>query len=153
MDLIVWRHAEAEDASPEGGDLARSLTPRGQKQAARMGAWLSQRLPRDATIWASPAKRTMQTAMALNRNFRMNPALAPDADVQSLLDLAHWPQGKGAVVVVGHQPTLGQAVSKLLGMQVPDVSVKKGSVWWLRYRARDGVGQTVVVTVQTVDML
>ena len=36
MDLILWRHAEAEEAAPGGGDSERELTPRGEKQALRM---------------------------------------------------------------------------------------------------------------------
>ena len=42
MELILWRHADAEDGLP---DLSRRLTPRGIKQAERMAAWLLQRLP------------------------------------------------------------------------------------------------------------
>ena len=45
MDLILWRHAEAEEAQDGGDDLARPLTPRGEKQAARMAAWLDRQLP------------------------------------------------------------------------------------------------------------
>ena len=33
MDLILWRHAEAEPGEP---DLERALTPKGVKQARRM---------------------------------------------------------------------------------------------------------------------
>ncbi len=33
MDLLLWRHAEAEDGTP---DLKRKLTPRGEKQARQM---------------------------------------------------------------------------------------------------------------------
>jgi phosphohistidine phosphatase len=40
MDLILWRHAEAQDESENGDDLQRSLTSRGEKQAARIAAWL-----------------------------------------------------------------------------------------------------------------
>ena len=38
MDLILWRHAEAEELAEAGDDLARALTSRGEKQAARMAA-------------------------------------------------------------------------------------------------------------------
>lgn len=37
MDLILWRHAEAEDGS---NDLARTLTRKGQQQTGQMAAWL-----------------------------------------------------------------------------------------------------------------
>ena len=30
MDLILWRHAEAEDVEDGSEDLARALTPRGE---------------------------------------------------------------------------------------------------------------------------
>jgi len=54
MDLILWRHAEAEDlhegGPQEGSDLHRSLTSRGEKQAARMAAWLDRQLPEGARI-------------------------------------------------------------------------------------------------------
>jgi len=41
MDLILWRHADAESASP---DSARKLTERGQVQAGRVSIWLKPRL-------------------------------------------------------------------------------------------------------------
>lgn len=153
MDLILWRHAQAEDVALDGTDMGRTLTKTGQKQAARMGAWLHRQLPRDAVIWASPARRTLQTALALNRRFTTHTSIAPEANVAKLLELAQWPHCKAAVLLVGHQPTLGQTVVQLLGMQVSELSVPKGSVWWLRYRERAGVGQTVVVAVQTAEML
>jgi phosphohistidine phosphatase len=55
--------------------------------------------------------------------------------------------------VVGHQPTLGQVVARLLGLTEQECAVKKGALWWLRYRERDGQGETVVVTVQSPDLL
>jgi len=36
MELILWRHAEAEDAVG-GDDMARALTKHGRKQAERVG--------------------------------------------------------------------------------------------------------------------
>lgn len=64
MDLILWRHAEAEDwpeDDPQGSrGLERSLTPRGEKQAARMANWLDRQLPEGARIVVSPARRCEQ---------------------------------------------------------------------------------------------
>jgi len=57
------------------------------------------------------------------------------------------------VLVVGHQPGLGQAISRLLGLQQDSCPVRKGSVWWIRTRERDGDVQTVVVTVQAPELL
>jgi phosphohistidine phosphatase len=153
MDLILWRHAEAIDLDLVGDDMLRTLTAKGEKQAVRMGAWLDRQLPDGAKVWASPALRTEQTALALGRKFKTHSALAPLSSVDDMLGLVQWPHAKGTVLVVGHQPTLGQTVSRLLGLTGSDFSVKKGSVWWLRYREREGVGQTVVVTVQSPEVL
>ena len=72
MDLILWRHAEAQDhpygEQGEQGDpldLERRLTPRGEKQATRMAAWLDRQLPDGAKVYVSPAERARQTANAL----------------------------------------------------------------------------------------
>lgn len=157
MDLILWRHAEAEDwpgGDPEGGsDLDRSLTPRGEKQAARMAGWLDRQLPEGARILVSPARRCEQTALALGRKYKIRTELAPDATPAQLLELVQWPQSRSPVLVVGHQPTLGQTIAQLLGLQESDCPVKKGSLWWLRSRERDGESQTIVVTVQSPEVL
>jgi phosphohistidine phosphatase len=157
MDLILWRHAEAEDW-PEGdpqasSDMDRSLTPRGEKQAARMAAWLDRQLPEGARIVVSPARRCEQTALALGRKYRLRPEIAPGTSPAQLLELVQWPFSKSPVLVIGHQPTLGQTIAQLLGLQESDCPVKKGSLWWLRNRDREGQVKTVVVTVQSPEIL
>ena len=157
MDLILWRHAEAEewpDGDPQAGsDMERSLTPRGVKQAARMASWLDRQLPEGTRIVVSPARRCEQTVLALGRKYKIHSELAPDATCTQLLSLVQWPQAKSPILVVGHQPTLGQAIAQLMGLQESDCPVKKGAVWWLRSRDRDGHSQTVVVTVQSPEIL
>lgn len=153
MDLILWRHAEALEAEHPHDDMARVLSTRGEKQALRMASWLDRQLPESTRVWVSPARRTEQTALALGRKFKLHPGLAPVGNVAGLLELAQWPLAKGCVLVVGHQPALGQTIAQLVGLSAQECSVKKGAVWWLRYRERDGVGQTVVVTVQSPELL
>lgn len=153
MDLILWRHAEAEEPQEGHDDLARSLTPRGEKQAARMAAWLDRQLPEGLRVLASPARRTEQTAAALGRKFKMRAELLPGGTPQELLDLVQWPRAKGAVLVVGHQPVLGQTIAQLMGLQAPDCVVRKGAVWWLRQRQRLDESQTLLLAVQSPDLL
>ena len=153
MDLILWRHAEAQELGDGQDDLARDLTSRGEKQATRMANWLDRQLPEGARILVSPSRRTQQTAQALQRKFKIRPELAPDATVEQLLQLVQWPLAKHPVVVVGHQPTLGQTVAQLLGLPLGEVSVKRGAIWWLRYREREAGAQTVVVTVQSPEVM
>lgn len=160
MELILWRHAEAQEhpdlANGQPGDaldLARKLTPRGEKQAARMAAWLDRQLPDGARIFASPAQRTEQTALALGRKLKLRDELLPEGDPLALLELVQWPNGRSPVVVVGHQPTLGRVIARLLNLNEEDGPMKKGALWWLRQRERNGAMQTVIVTVQTPELL
>ena len=153
MDLILWRHAEAHEAAPGEDDMSRSLTPRGERQAIRMAQWLERQLPEGTRILCSPAKRTEQTAMALGRKYKLSSAITPQSTADMLLAAVQWPTSKNTVLVVGHQPTLGEAVSLVLGFQKPECSVKKGSVWWLRSRLRHEGDQSILVTVQSPDML
>ncbi len=160
MDLILWRHAEAVEhpdlvsgAPGDSADLSRRLTPKGEKQAARMAAWLDRQLPSGARVWSSPALRAEQTVQALERKFKLSEVLVPDGDPLALLELVQWPSAKGPAVVVGHQPMLGRVVARLLGLSEEDCAIKKGAVWWLRFRERHGASQTVVVTVQTPEMV
>jgi phosphohistidine phosphatase len=153
MDLILWRHAEAHEAEEGASDLERTLTPRGEKQAARMAAWLDRQLPEGVRVLCSPAARTVQTVQALNRKYKLRAELAPDGSADDLLAVVGWPKTRLPVLVVGHQPTLGQTLAQLLGLRASECPVRKGAVWWLRSRERDGVLQTVVVTVQTPEIL
>jgi phosphohistidine phosphatase len=152
MDLILWRHAEAEVAPEGGDDLSRALTKKGERQAVRMAAWLDRHLPESTRVLVSPAVRTQQTVAPLGRKFKLRDELVPETSVADVMALLKWhpeagPQLKGAVLLVGHQPYLGQLVAKLLGMHEDICSVRKGGVWWLRTRVRDGQPQTVLLTV------
>lgn len=153
MDLVLWRHAEAQEWTEEGDDMARALTSRGEKQAARIANWLDRQLPEGTRILVSPSRRTEQTAKALGRKYKTRAELAPGGSVAQLLELAQWPAGKGTVLVVGHQPTLGQTIAQLMGLSNAECVVKKGAVWWLRNREREALSQTVLVTVKSPDML
>ena len=153
MDLIFWRHAEAEDWTEGYDDMQRSLTARGEKQAKRMAGWLDRQLPEGTRIICSPARRCEQTVLALGRKYKLRDELAPDATAEGVLAAAGWPNGKSVMLLVGHQPALGQSIALLLGMQQDSCPVRKGSVWWIRTRERDGDVQTVVVTVQAPELL
>ena len=153
MDLIFWRHAEAHEAIEGQEDLLRELTPKGERQAAKMGAWLDRQLPEGVRVICSPAVRTEQTAKALGRKYKLKADLLPEATHTDLLEAIGWPDSKMAVVVVGHQPVLGQCISYLLGLSEGECAVRKGAVWWLRSRVRNGATQTVVVSVQTPELI
>jgi phosphohistidine phosphatase len=148
MDLILWRHADAENGIP---DAERRLTAKGAKQAERMASWLRKRLPPDTVMLVSPARRARETAAALGGKFEISNEVGTSTTPQALLEAAGWPRAAHAVLVVGHQPTLGQAAALALTGEVAGWSVKKGAVWWLEHRSRDG--ETVVRAVISPDQL
>jgi phosphohistidine phosphatase len=150
MDLVLWRHAEAEEG---GTDLARELTPKGQKQAARMAGWLLHRLPARFALISSPAARAQQTAQALGIPVKTAKDIAPGAAVSAILKAAGWPDYKGTVVMVGHQPDLGHAAAFLVAGSQGWVSIKKGGLWWLTDRVRGEAAQVIVRAVLSPDLL
>ena len=150
MDLILWRHA---DAAEGGRDLDRKLTAKGRKQAARVAEWLMARLPGKYSVLSSPARRARETADALNTRYKIVEKLAPGASVEAIVEASGWPKHKGAVLVVGHQPDLGHAAAVLIAGVEAEWSVKKGGLWWLQRRERDGEKQVVVRAVVAPDLL
>ena len=147
MELILWRHADAEDGVP---DDERRLTALGEKQAQRMAAWLKERLPADAAVLVSPAKRAQQTAQALTGEFQTSTEVGTAATPESVLMAAGWPGRSGTVVVVGHQPTLGQAAALALTGNAVAWNLGKGAIWWLGSRK---CGETVVQAVIAPEMV
>lgn len=146
MDLILWRHADAEDGYP---DAKRVLTPKGRKQAARMAQWLQQHLPSGYVVLASPALRTQETAAALGAKVTTHEELGLSATPDTILRVAGWPDSRRAAVVVGHQPTLGITAASLLAESDAQWSVRKGAIWWLA--SEDG--RTVLRAVLSPDLL
>ena len=147
MDLIIWRHAEAHEAEPLEDDMQRALTPRGRKQAERMATWLDAQLPQGTRVLSSPAVRAEQTVKALGRKYKVRDALSPGGSVADVLETSGWPEARYPVLLVGHQPALGGLVAQLMGMPEAACAIRKGAVWWLRHRIREGQPQTVLMAV------
>ena len=150
MDLILWRHADAEDGVP---DNARKLTAKGEKQAQQVGQWLKSHLPESTRVLVSPAKRAQQTASASGLAFETTEELGTGASVESVIAAAGWPDAKGAVLVIGHQPTLGRIAAALLTGAEADWSVKKGGVWWFSNRLQGNEIQTALRAVMSPEFL
>jgi phosphohistidine phosphatase len=150
VDLILWRHADAQDGRP---DLDRVLTAKGNKQARQVAAWLNERLPKETTILVSPAARALQTADALGRRYLVVSELAPGADAAHVLTVAGWPDGEGAVLVVGHQPSLGEAACLLLFGESRSLSMKKAGLVWVTNRVRGDHPQTVLKAAISAELV
>jgi phosphohistidine phosphatase len=160
MNLILWRHAEADEANEKPGserDMKRKLTKGGRAQAKRMADWLLPHLPQHAVVLSSPALRAQETAAALNRPFETADQLSPTAGVEQVLSLADWPHGYGernaVIVLVGHQPTLGAVAALLLADQLGSWSIRKGAMWWISNRDRDGTQQNILRAALSPDLV
>jgi phosphohistidine phosphatase len=151
MELILWRHADAEDPGPQG-DAARKLTHKGEKQAERMARWLRPQLEGSWRVVASPAVRALETVAPLDLPYEVRETVSTAASPESVLAEAGWPDA-GQVIVVGHQPTLGQVAALLLGGRAGEVSVRKGAILWFSTRSREGREETVLKAVLDPDTL
>ncbi len=150
MDLILWRHADAQDGVP---DLNRALTAKGRKQAQQMATWLKARMPEKTRILVSPATRARQTADALGLDYQVMEAVGPGADAADLLAAAGWSDATVNVLLVGHQPSLGYAASLLVCGVESEMSIKKGGVVWLSNRVRGSDPHTVVKAVMVPELV
>ena len=134
--FILWRHAEAVEreagqissACSRGASAVRRAWPTGLTSASRIrrACWV---------IACCAASRPPRRWAASSRTVE---AIALDAGPAAKAAAARWPESSEPVLVVGHQPTLVSSPSLLLAGTPQPWSVKKGAVWWLRSRDREG---------------
>jgi phosphohistidine phosphatase len=131
MELLLWRHAEALNGSP---DHARELSPHGREQAGRVAAWLNVHAPENLRLLVSPAVRTRQTAGFFRREMDICEALAIDAKPADIFSILKGPIARTPLLLVGHQPLLGRIAARLSRdaphRPIPD-HFHKGALWWL----------------------
>jgi len=151
-NLIIWRHAEAEEQSESGHDHDRALTKRGRKDAAKIAKWLYKHLPENAELLCSPARRCLQTAHALHDlnhlEVKIADCLSLDSNVARMTQEIANQDDTQTIVLVGHQPNLGLFIGELLGLHQSACVVKKGAVWWLKQRKVDGISHYYIDTVK-----
>lgn len=159
LDVIFWRHAHAKAVQDDQDDLERPLSSKGEKQAKQMAVWLNERLDRHVMVLSSPALRTVQTVNALGLEYQLEQALRPGADVEAVLEVisrhldATPDDGlQKQILLVGHQPWIGQTIGRMLDMPA-GVEVKKGAVWWLRSEPEIGSSQFRLLAVMCPQLL
>ena len=99
MDLLLWRHAEAQDGQD---DLARPLTEHGHRQAKRIARWLERHAPEDLRRCCSPARRARETLEAWTQDYELLPEAAPGAAPLAVLAAIGWPELERPTLIVGH---------------------------------------------------
>jgi phosphohistidine phosphatase len=150
LELTLLRHAPAEERDPHRwpDDALRPLTRSGREVARRAGLGLKRVGLSPTRILTSPALRCAETARIVARALGLPPRKAveewpeisfqapPEALVNRLR--VHGPRS-GRLLVVGHEPGLGQVVGYLLlGESVSPVRLKRGGAARLEVPRRPG---------------
>lgn len=114
--LILFRHAKAVRHHEADSDRARGLTGRGRRDAAAAGAAMEDAGLKPGLALVSESERTRQTAAHGLENFaletRFEDALY-HASPEGLWD-AFTASDAASVVLVGHNPGMGELVSMLI---------------------------------------
>jgi phosphohistidine phosphatase len=114
--LIIFRHAKAVRPHEAENDKARGLTGRGRREAAFAGAAMEDAGLKPTLALVSTAQRTRETAECGLANFKLDTQFEEalyHAEPESLWD-AFMASEAGSVVIVGHNPGVGELVSMLV---------------------------------------
>jgi phosphohistidine phosphatase len=125
MELVLLRHAKAEEESPSLPDEQRELVPKGRKRAQAVALGLEKLLAGEGKveIWTSPALRSRQTAEIIADELGGLAVKEHAAIYAGSLDglIADWTgtDGDTTIIVVGHEPYLGIWARQLADVTVP----------------------------------
>lgn len=130
--LLLLRHAEAEPHRAD--DFSRRLTDKGEKQAAKVGAYLAARKILPDLILTSPVLRAKQTALivakelgstALTEVSWLSCGMNPE---RALAELAGYAKLE-SVMIVGHEPDFSSLAAHLLDLgSSASVNISKASL-------------------------
>lgn len=119
MQVFILRHAEAELRAAT--DFARNLTANGIQQLAQVMSRHTAALAGISQVWVSPYERTQQTLQQIahllpaGARIETSEDLTPESPVQLLIPLLERSVGEH-VLLISHQPLVGEAVSQLCGL-------------------------------------
>ena len=128
LTLDLLRHGAAL-AGAEGGDAARALSPRGERDLERLALHLADLGWRPDRAFTSPLKRARDSARIVLRYAapdlvpEVADALEPDGGPAPVLEmLAARHAITGRVLLVSHQPLLGGLAGWLTGSGTPGIA-------------------------------
>ena len=139
MEIYVIRHGIAEPlgTGDEFSDEKRSLTDEGRARMREVVKGLKKLGVQLDLILTSPLVRAVQTAEILAGSLGINkkeihqtPTLAPGGAVELLFAEIKNRAGAESIAVVGHQPDLGQLISRIVQGDgcLLSIQLKKGSI-------------------------
>jgi phosphohistidine phosphatase len=117
--LWLLRHGQAELATSSSGDHERRLSPRGRRDATAVGACLRQSGALPVLVLCSGAVRTVETLELLALGDRAEVMVEEalyGASTSELIDrLRGVSETVSSVLVIGHNPTIGELAQMLSG--------------------------------------
>jgi phosphohistidine phosphatase len=160
MRLFIVRHGKATDAQgcgsscasgpADGTDFSRELTQRGHAQARFLAGKLSKDERRIRTIVSSRFPRALQTAHALQRPLACDLAtdtrLEVDHEVSEVLEVIQQHAEERSLMLVGHNPQLGELISVLCsGLPPQELILKTGEMVVIDIRPNQPIGSGKLV--------
>jgi phosphohistidine phosphatase len=147
MHLYLLRHADAEDLRTSDAD--RTLTPKGREQSETVARFCRRCAVRPDYILTSPFRRAQQTAdavaAALDIPTVVENFLASGMDAATALRELRAYLGCQSVMIVGHQPDLGELIAALLALDSPMAfPVPKASLTALDVRSLSRAGASLI---------
>lgn len=135
ISVYLLRHADAVPHGTSGvAEDDRPLTPDGKVKMRRGAAGLKKLVPAFDAVLSSPLKRAWQTATIVADVYRhkelLRPArsLLPGGSFPELLSAIEGFDHESKVLLVGHQPSLGEFVSYLVWKKPRELPLKKGGL-------------------------
>jgi phosphohistidine phosphatase len=136
MEIFILRHSQAVERGTPGfeDDSVRPLTPKGRSQLRQNCAALRKLKLKFDLIFSSPLVRARQTAEIVaaelkhRKPLRLTASLRPGGARKKLLaELKALPASLEKVLLVGHEPDLGELISLLVtGKTGAGFALKKG---------------------------
>lgn len=129
MQLLIMRHATAEEDGPDGSDASRRLTARGREEAAAVGRLMRLCELRPDSILSSSRVRAFDTALLVAKELRP-PAdvavwepLTSGCDLEDLRRLCVDLAGSEMILLTGHEPDTSRLIRQMTGAAI---QMKKG---------------------------
>jgi phosphohistidine phosphatase len=123
-ELILLRHAHAENAAAGQDDVDRALSRQGLAEAEAAGRWLKEHSYLPDRVLVSPARRTRETLEEVLRQLgyveQRQDQRIYDATPGTLMQVADELRDVARVMLVGHNPGLEQMAALLSSGQSGD---------------------------------
>ena len=133
--LYFLRHATADVIRPNQLDIDRCLIEKGRLQARRVAAFMQRHSLNVQQVLSSPYPRAMQTAAIVCKETGFaaateQPWLALETPLEQAMAQLQllWPTLPEHTLLVGHEPDFSLLISRLLGMPLPVINIRKASL-------------------------